>query len=130
MIERVEDYFVGRFSAMGGPCSVLVDGDDRDAAVALVETAAQEAWRIERKFSRYRTDNAIHSINHAGGEPVAVDEETALLLDYAVTCWELSGGLFDITSGVLRRLWRFDGGNKVPRSAAVAECLRRWAGRR
>ena len=125
--ERVEDYFVGRFSAMGGPCTVLVDGVDRAEAEALVEIAAQEAWRIERKFSRYRTDNPIHEINHAAGEAIAVDDETAHLIDYAVTCWELSEGRFDITSGVLRRLWRFDGGDKVPTRTALVECLR-WVG--
>ena len=123
-LERVEDYFVGRFEAMASPCTVLIDGDDRDEAEALVEIAALEAHRIERKFSRYRTDNAIHEINHAAGRPIRVDEETAQLLGYAETCWEISGGLFDITSGVLRRVWRFDGGNEVPGQRAVDECLR------
>jgi thiamine biosynthesis lipoprotein len=103
---------------------VLIDGDDRDEAAALVETAAREALRIERKFSRYRTGNVIHEINHAAGRPVPVDEETAHLLAYAATCWEISGGLFDITSGVLRRIWKFDGGHKVPGRQAVEECLR------
>lgn len=110
---------------MASPCTVLIDGDDRDAAAALVEIAAQEALRIERKFSRYRTDNLVHEINHAEGRPVAVDEETALLLDYAATCWETSEGLFDITSGVLRRIWIFDGGTRVPGRKAVDECLER-----
>lgn len=36
-----------------------------------------------------------------------MDEETAALLDYASRCYEQSGGLFDITSGVLRRAWNF-----------------------
>ena len=38
------------------------------------------------------------------GEAVEVDEETARLLDYAAILFEQSGGLFDITSGVLREL--------------------------
>jgi thiamine biosynthesis lipoprotein len=109
---------------MASPCTVLIDCDDRDEAAALVETAAREAVRIERKFSRYRSDNIVDEINHAAGRPVAVDEETAHLLDYAATCWEISGGLFDITSGALRRIWKFDGGHKVPGRQAVEECLR------
>jgi thiamine biosynthesis lipoprotein len=129
-LERVEDYFVGRFAAMAGPCTVLIDGDDRDAAAALVEIAAREAHRIEQKFSRYRTDNVIHEINHAAGRPIRVDEETAQLIGYAATCWEVSGGLFDITSGVLRRIWRFEGGSKVPGQQAVEECLRHVGWRR
>ncbi len=109
---------------MASPCTVLIDGDDRAAAAALVEIAAGEARRIERKFSRYRKDNPIHAINHAAGRPVEVDPETAQLLNYAATCWEMSGGLFDITSGVLRRVWKFDGGHKVPGPKAIEECLR------
>lgn len=122
-LDRVEDYFAGRFEAMASPCTVLVDGDDRDEAAALVETAAQEALRIERKLSRYRTDNLIHEINHANGRPVEVDEETAQLINYAATCWEMSEGLFDITSGVLRRIWKFDGRRRVPGPKAIEACL-------
>jgi len=124
-LARVEDYFVGSFEAMASPCTVLIDGDDRDEAAALVEIAAREARRIEQKFSRYRTDNCIHAINHAAGRPVEVDEETAQLLNYAATCWEMSGGLFDITSGVLRQVWKFDGGTHVPGRKAIEKCLAR-----
>jgi thiamine biosynthesis lipoprotein len=122
-LARVSDYFVGRFVAMAGPCSVLIDGDDREEAAALVEIAEAEASRVERKFSRYRSDNLIHAINHAEGAPVAVDAETAHLIDYAATCWEMSEGLFDITSGVLRRVWTFDGRSRVPSRRAIERCL-------
>lgn len=123
VIDRVEDYFAGRFEAMASPCTVLIDGDDRAAAAALVGIAANEARRVERKFSRYRTDNLIHAINHAAGRPVEVDEETAHLIDYGALCWEMSGGLFDLTSGVLRRVWTFDGGSRVPEQKAIDEVL-------
>jgi thiamine biosynthesis lipoprotein len=124
-LSRVADYFVGRFTAMASPCEVLVDGDDRAAARSLLDIAESETIRIERKFSRYRTDNIVHRINHAGGEPVAVDEETAHLLDYAEVCYEMSEGRFDITSGALRRVWTFDGSDRVPSQAAVQEVLDR-----
>jgi thiamine biosynthesis lipoprotein len=124
ILARVEDYYVGRFAAMASPCTVLVDSDDREEAASLVDIAAREALRIEHKFSRYRSGNIVHEINHAAGRPVTVDEETAQLIAYATTCWELSGGLFDITSGVLRRVWKFDGGRKVPRRQDVEGCLR------
>ncbi|QQR73209.1 MAG: FAD:protein FMN transferase [Holophagales bacterium] len=108
---------------MASPCSVLVDTDDREEATALVAIAAEEARRVERKFSRYRDDSVVHQIHLAGGRPVCVDEETAQLLHYAATCWELSGGRFDITSGVLRRIWSFDGGTQIPSARAIGECL-------
>jgi thiamine biosynthesis lipoprotein len=124
LVERMGDYFRGSFSAMASPCEVLIDADDPEEAAASVCIAEQEARRIEAKFSRYLPDNIVHRINHSGGAPVQVDEETALLLDYAATCHEVSDGKFDITSGVLRQLWRFDGGIRVPSRAAVRDLLR------
>ena len=38
-------------------------------------------------------------------------------------CIELSDGKFDVTSGVLRRAWRFDGSDRVPSREAVAALL-------
>ena len=108
---------------MASPCEVLVDTDDERTARECLEAAREEALRIERKFSRYRTDNIVHTINHAAGRPVEVDEELAGLLDYAATCHEISGGSFDITSGVLRRVWTFDGRETTPDPAALAAAL-------
>jgi thiamine biosynthesis lipoprotein len=108
---------------MASPCEVLVDTDAAGVAAAALEAARAEALRIEHKFSRYRTDNIVHAINHAGGRPVEVDEETAGLLDYAATCHEISEGRFDITSGVLRRVWSFDGREQRPDPAAIAHAL-------
>lgn len=76
---------------------------DRAAKVAIADVL-----RIEAKFSRYRDDSVTTVINRsAGGAPVAIDAETAALLRYADRCHALSGGRFDITSGVLRRAWDF-----------------------
>jgi len=123
-VERHEDHFLGRFTAMASPCEILVDTDDANLAGIVLERARTEALRIEHKFSRYRNDNLVHAINHANGRTVAVDDETALLLDYAATCYELSGGTFDITSGALRRVWTFDGREQIPDRDAIADALR------
>jgi thiamine biosynthesis lipoprotein len=122
-LDRVDNYFRGRFTAMASPCEVLIDTDDPVLAEAVLQEAEREALRIEEKFSRYRTDNIVYRLNHAKGCPVPVDEETAHLLDYATTCYEESEGMFDITSGVLRRAWTFDGGEHVPDQAAVDALL-------
>ena len=67
---------------------------------------------------------------------IEVDPETAALLDYAQTAWEESDGLFDPTSGVLRRVWDFRSG-KLPSPESVAKTLQDvgwqrldWRGRR
>lgn len=122
-VQRRPDGWLAAFTAMAGPCEVLLDVDDRDEAASLGELAAAEAARIERHLSRYRDDNIIHAINHAAGRPVLVDDETAGLLDFADQCWRLSEGRFDVTSGVLRRVWRFDGSDRMPSRAAVKELL-------
>jgi FAD:protein FMN transferase len=122
-LERLEEHFRGRFQAMASPCEVLVDTEDARTSAAALAAAREEALRIERKFSRYRDDNIVHAINHAAGRALEVDEETAGLLDYAATCHEISAGRFDITSGVLRRAWTFDGREHAPDPAAVAAAL-------
>lgn len=110
---------------MASPCEVLVDNADAAAAQAAVNVAAREALRIEAKFSRYRDDNLVHRINSAQGEPVEVDAEFARLFDFAAHCYQLSDGRFDITSGVLRRVWRFDGSDRLPSREAVRDVLQR-----
>ncbi|SCZ53606.1 FAD:protein FMN transferase [Thiohalomonas denitrificans] len=122
-LTRTKDHWLGRFQAMASPCEILMDVDDRRLARRLLAIAQAEASRIEHKFSRYRKDSVIQRINHSDGQPVVVDEETAALLDYANQCYELSESRFDITSGVLRRVWRFDGSDRIPSADEVANIL-------
>lgn len=108
---------------MASPCEVHVGHGDRALAEHVVGLVAREAARIEAKYSRYRAGNVVDAINRADGRSIAVDDETARLLDYAARLHELSGGKFDVTSGVLRRAWRFDGSDRVPSARAVADLL-------
>lgn len=110
---------VATFSAMASPCEVLLDSEDTALIANLAEQAAHEAWRIEQKFSRYREDGIVPRINTAKGIPLEVDAETAELLDFAFQCHDLSDGMFDITSGVLRRAWKFDGSGNVPQASEI-----------
>lgn len=117
--EREGDVLAVRFQAMASPCEILLNGCRRDEAIELGSRAAEEAWRVERRFSRYRADSVLAWIHGNRGTELCVDEETASLLDFAAQCFEISGGLFDITSGVLRRVWIFDGSDRVPEPEAV-----------
>jgi len=116
-------YFCSRFHAMASPCELLIETADEQLARHLGRLARDEALRIEHKFSRYRKDNIIYQINHSHGKAVAVEDETAGLLDYAKFCYELSEGMFDITSGVLGKAWRFDGRTAVPDEATIRQLL-------
>lgn len=124
VLDQGDGCWRGSFEAMASPCEVLCKTSRAEQALALAELAAAEVWRIEDKFSRYRSDNIIARINSGDGIAVKVDTETAQLLDFAATLFALSEGKFDITSGVLRRIWRFDGGSHVPARKAVQEILK------
>ncbi len=112
--QRTGDVLAVCFQAMASPCEILLGNCQRNVALALAEPAAREAWRVEQKFSRYRDDSVLAWIHRKRGTEVSVDAETASLLDFAAQCFEISGGLFDVTSGVLRQVWKFDGSDRVP----------------
>jgi thiamine biosynthesis lipoprotein len=116
------DGLAGRFRAMASPCEVLVDGADERELRELTTLAARESWRIESRWSRYRKGNIVDRINSAGGLPVEVDEETARVIDFCSQLHATSEGCFDLTSGVLRRAWRFDAGRQLP-DAGVIDAL-------
>lgn len=119
-----EDAWHGSFQAMGSPCELVCEGPQRRVALELTELVAVEARRIEAKFSRYLDGNIVSEINSAAGAGVEVDDETADLLDFATTLYTLSEHRFDITSGVLRRVWRFDGSDQIPSPTDVSDVLR------
>ena len=121
--DRPGDLLAVCFQALGGPCEVLLATADRSLALELGTLAAQEAWRIEQKFSRYRDDSVVAGIHSQRGRMITVDPETASLLDFAEQCYRISDGLFDITSGVLRKVWHFDGSDRVPGVSEVARVL-------
>jgi len=112
------------FHAMAATNEVQVHAPERASAAAMAARAIEEVQRIERKYSRYRPDSVVSRINAAAGKDgVVIDVETGQLLDYADTCWRESGGLFDATSGVLRRAWRFEPGRRPPTDAELAAVL-------
>lgn len=104
---------------MGSPCELLAEVTDEGAMRGLAQSVANEAWRVEDKFSRYLSGNIVDRINSAEGRPVDADAETTRLIDFAAELFGLSQGKFDITSGVLRRVWRFDGGDRVPSQSEI-----------
>ena len=96
------------FHAMASPCQVLLPAASEAQARELAQGAIDEVRRIEAKYSRYRADSVVGAINGAaGGDAVVIDDETASLLHYAGQLHDISGGLFDITTGVLRKAWDF-----------------------
>jgi thiamine biosynthesis lipoprotein len=107
-----------QFKAMGSPCELLLYSHVKNHQ-RITDLVTQEVFRLEQKYSRYRGDSVTHAINSTAQysserqRRITVDEETANLLDYAAVAYNQSDGLFDITSGVYRRVWDFKS-NAVP----------------
>lgn len=118
---------------MGSPCEIQIEpgaahgaAQDARAIDAALAAAIAEVERLEARYSRYRETSDLAQINRvaARGGTIEVDPETAGLLDYAATCHAESDGLFDITSGILRRAWRFQEG-RLPAAEEVEALLGR-----
>lgn len=97
------------FRAMGGTGTITLH--DVNGAEDAFGAAFSEVVRIEGRYSRYLPTSFLSEINGVSiqGGSIELDEETSGLLDFAFACYEKSDGLFDITSGILRKAWRFDG---------------------
>ncbi len=117
--------FTFEFTAMASPCEIRVGGVALADAERLAHAAIAEVRRIEAKYSRYRSDSVLSRINAtagADGAGVAVDEETAQLLNFAANLFAMSDGVFDCTSGVLRRAWNFKTA-RLPHQATLDSLL-------
>lgn len=123
-LKQVDSHWVISFRAMASPCEILIHGNSASEAHEMALLAHAETARIEQKFSRYLPDNVVFTINHSNGEPVNIDDETFHLLSYAGECYKLSDGLFDITSGILRRAWNFNGQEVHPDKKLISSLLK------
>jgi thiamine biosynthesis lipoprotein len=112
------------FKAMGSPCEIQLFATAAEVATEIAALAIADVHRLEARYSRYRDDSFLSTINRvaARGGSITVDAETAGLLNYAATCYEQSDGLFDITSGVLRKAWRFPL-DRLPEEAQIRRLL-------
>lgn len=108
-MSSVPNSTAAEFGVMACRAQIRICGLPQAEAEAAIRAAIGETQRIEHKYSRYRADSIVSRINAAAGsgQAIEVDEETAGLLDFAAQLHAQSGGLFDITSGVLRRAWNF-----------------------
>jgi thiamine biosynthesis lipoprotein len=113
-----------RFRVMGGGGVLrFVLAQGRGEADRIARRAVGEAERIEAKYSRFLPGSVVSWINRdAGRTPVAVDPETEHLVREALRLAEATGGAFDPTVGVMRRVWDFREG-RVPDPAEVEALL-------
>ena len=89
----------------------------------IAKVCVEEVVRIEQKYSRYLPSSVISLINQASGiQSTPIDAETFELLTFANELFKSSQGLFDITSGILRRVWDFKS-KRIPSKEEIDQLL-------
>ena len=108
------------FQAMGSYCEIQIYNESRINAKRIIRKLASEVRRLEQKYSRYRPDSLVTEINYSAGNKlgIKIDTETKALFDHALSCFEQSKGLFDITTGILNQIWDFQS-PQVPKQAEI-----------
>ncbi len=113
---------------MGCPCALSLYSSTPQIAEKVVTAARYELDRLDQYYTDYADTSFTAEINRSAGrkEGIVVDDETAILLDYADECYRISDGLFDITAGVLKDVWNFKIKNpKLPEESRINDLLKR-----
>lgn len=83
------------------------------------------AGTYEKMLSPTIEGSDIWNINQSGGKPVSVSDETAALLETALTYCEMTEGRIDITMETVSGLWDFhaETEGQIPDKTAISEAL-------
>ncbi len=118
-----------------GSLAAMTDEELNKDILQLITDAFKLCDNYEKLLSKTIEDSDIAKINAAGGEPVAVANETIEVLQKGIYYGELSGGVFDITIGKATDLWNFrdaedaetddeSAASKVPDAGELAEAMK------
>ena len=108
---------------MGCPCEIRLFDKEYRRLHTISRQLEHEARRFEHRYSRYRADSIISKINNSAGQAaVAIDQETSAIMQYSAVCYVQSNGAFDITSGVLGKLWNRNM-QELPSDSDIKNCL-------
>ncbi|MET1254116.1 FAD:protein FMN transferase [Aliikangiella maris] len=122
-VSRKPNHSIVTFQAMASPCEILLATHELSVIQSIMQTVIPIIVEFENKYSRYQQHNLCWRLNHSAGEKIAIDLETFRMLEYAKKLYQLSEGLFDITSGILRRIWQFKPGAMPPDDLAISQTL-------
>jgi len=112
-------------SATGFACDTVVT-ITAYAPQETVDAALAVCADYESVFSRTVEGSDVWRLNHANGEPVVIDPETAALLSLAVEIGTLSNGAFDVTIAPASALWDFQADDPVlPAPEALSSACER-----
>ncbi len=73
----------------------------------ILSRCMEECSRYEHLLSKTLSSSDVWLLNHAEGQPVTVNKETAQLLECSLKLYRASNGSFNIAVGPLMELWDF-----------------------
>jgi len=96
--------------AMGTYVTVWFWTDKEPEAAKAAERVFAEMKRLDEEMTTWTDTSEVSKINAAAGsgKPVAVGDETYEVIERAQDISKKSGGVFDITVGAFKGLWKFD----------------------
>jgi thiamine biosynthesis lipoprotein len=95
--------------AMGTVVQITFWTDDEAKAATAAQAVFAEMKRLDREMTTWTPDSEVSRINSAAGQrPVQVSDETLAVIARALDVSRRSGGVFDITVGAFKGLWKFD----------------------
>ncbi|HXB28208.1 MAG TPA: FAD:protein FMN transferase [Puia sp.] len=112
---------------MGSAFQFIVNAETKESGHGLLQDCIEEVSRIEKLLTEF-DDNSETSLinNHAGIHPVQVSTETYLLIQRCIQVSKLTDGCFDITTGILKKLYNFRNvAFELPSERKIQDCLQK-----
>ena len=101
--------FIYTGQAMGTVVTVFIWHDDEVKAAKAADAVFAEMKRIDSVMTTWTPDSEVSKVNAAAGvKPVAVSQETFDVIARAQDVAKRTKGIFDITVGAFKGLWKFD----------------------
>jgi len=112
---------------MGSTFEFILCAEHDHSASRLLNQCIGEVRRIETLLTEFSMDSETAVINAAAGaEPVTVSAETYQLIERCRNISALTGGAFDISSGLLKKLYPFRQADfALPSAREIREAVKR-----
>jgi thiamine biosynthesis lipoprotein len=98
-----------KHEAMGTWVQVWLWTEDQAGASKAAADVFAEMKRLDGVMTNFTSTSEVGQINvNAGIKPVVVSDETIAVIDRAIDVSKRSNGIFDITVGAFKGMWKFD----------------------
>lgn len=123
-MQRREEAYSKSFFAMDTYMTFTVYDEDAKRAQSALRQAQEEIGRLEALWSVTDADSDIYAVNHGGGRPVAVQEETAQTILFALEMAQDTEGALEPTLYPVLTAWGFTTEeNRIPSTEQINKLL-------